>query len=1089
MSLTQARRDPVLTAPAFRDAGRPLDAATRSGFESGFGRDFSRVRVHDDAHAHDAARALDARAYAAGDHLVFGAGQYQPETATGRALIAHELAHTVQQAGVAMKADGPLPAGSDARLEAEADRAAVDVLAGRSAPALSRANKPVVFRNPASAPPPAPPAGSAPSGVVQPPNIKPGFTVDKANPPIANSNEVTIWLDKFKMPKPKGSGPWVQQAFNEVAAGKRLGTTLFVDQSYSAWKEDSKTDEYRDAWLRRNGFKTFWELANAITVASKHPTNPLVVHADIKAILPTLGGGLQKIKCDIDHIVEKHMGGTSQPSNLQLLTSNVNQPSGSAAHGELKALAQQFIDYSPDWKNVKRITLRIANCEIDPTPDDMSVKLETLLRANPQLGNAKVAASADRKPLYLAAGAMGETIQVQPKGETPIDDAGVRIVPGVKLSKYKRGAAATLPDTVVGELDNRAMTKSGAADKGIEFQAKPPPKPVPGAAAAAATGPATPAETMIPANTEHRVLSLDKTKFKGLAFYYPYLSPGTIKTVDIDGNGGLIGTGVIKPTVQFFGDLDIAFGPNELKLVKKLNVETLNGSALMQRLKNNFRFTDSSLDLDLMKFVPSGQVSFSAGPADKPIVTGTIKASVEGGAFVATGDLKAGEIPGITAADGKVTYNSKTGWSGLVKATSTKFPGATKVDVSVGMREGAKGLEFFGDGGVTTKVRETDITLNASWRGSTIGYYGKAVIPKPFPLVDAVEIGGSYQDSTLVLNGTVKGFTWKNKFQGDLAVKYVKKDGEDGKFSGTVDAKTIGDTSKMDGHINLTLHDSGRLSGLGEISYQVTKDIRPKLGIELLAGNPGYRVRLFGEVSFNTIPLTGQWPKPGGERRDILKGVGVKVSLPVAPVPGLSVYFSAKGSLGVEYGVGPLALNNVKFNGELWPLEDDPKVKAKLTGRLAAPAFVGVYGTFGARLGAEVFAGALGLNGGIDITPSLRLNVDAGIDVAAEYGAQGFSFEAIATVKGALEAALGIDLKGEIYGAYGLLSYTWTYPVARTQPKRLGPELKVTLGKLAYSKEKGITWPSLDQIDYEPKEFDPKSIISDLLSDTKPQKT
>ena len=61
-----------VVAPPIRDAGRPLDAATRGSMEAGFGRDFSHIRVHDDARAHDNARGLSAHAYAAGDHIVFG---------------------------------------------------------------------------------------------------------------------------------------------------------------------------------------------------------------------------------------------------------------------------------------------------------------------------------------------------------------------------------------------------------------------------------------------------------------------------------------------------------------------------------------------------------------------------------------------------------------------------------------------------------------------------------------------------------------------------------------------------------------------------------------------------------------------------------------------------------------------------------------------------------------------------------------------------------------------------------------------------------------------------------------------------------
>ncbi len=65
--------------------------------EQRFGHDFSRVRVHTDPAAQHSAREVNAHAYTVGHNLVFGAGQFAPETPTGRHLIAHELTHTLQQ--------------------------------------------------------------------------------------------------------------------------------------------------------------------------------------------------------------------------------------------------------------------------------------------------------------------------------------------------------------------------------------------------------------------------------------------------------------------------------------------------------------------------------------------------------------------------------------------------------------------------------------------------------------------------------------------------------------------------------------------------------------------------------------------------------------------------------------------------------------------------------------------------------------------------------------------------------------------------------------------------------------------------------
>lgn len=98
----QANDDEKIAAPpivqdVLRSPGRPLDPATRRFMEPRFGYDFSRVRVHTDAKSAESARAINALAYTVGQDMVFGAGQYLPETNEGRQLVAHELTHVMQQ--------------------------------------------------------------------------------------------------------------------------------------------------------------------------------------------------------------------------------------------------------------------------------------------------------------------------------------------------------------------------------------------------------------------------------------------------------------------------------------------------------------------------------------------------------------------------------------------------------------------------------------------------------------------------------------------------------------------------------------------------------------------------------------------------------------------------------------------------------------------------------------------------------------------------------------------------------------------------------------------------------------------------------
>lgn len=88
---------PLMVQETLRSGGQPLDAATRAFMEPRFGQDFSRVRVHADLKAAESSRSINALAYTVGRDVVFGAGHYAPQTPSGRQLLAHELAHVVQQ--------------------------------------------------------------------------------------------------------------------------------------------------------------------------------------------------------------------------------------------------------------------------------------------------------------------------------------------------------------------------------------------------------------------------------------------------------------------------------------------------------------------------------------------------------------------------------------------------------------------------------------------------------------------------------------------------------------------------------------------------------------------------------------------------------------------------------------------------------------------------------------------------------------------------------------------------------------------------------------------------------------------------------
>ncbi len=88
---------PPIVEEVLRSPGQPLDASTRTFFESRFGHNFSQVRVHTDVRAAESARAVSALAYTVGRDVVLAEGRYAPGSASGRRLLAHELTHVIQQ--------------------------------------------------------------------------------------------------------------------------------------------------------------------------------------------------------------------------------------------------------------------------------------------------------------------------------------------------------------------------------------------------------------------------------------------------------------------------------------------------------------------------------------------------------------------------------------------------------------------------------------------------------------------------------------------------------------------------------------------------------------------------------------------------------------------------------------------------------------------------------------------------------------------------------------------------------------------------------------------------------------------------------
>ncbi len=134
----------VLASP-----GQPLNADARAFMEPRFGHDFSGVRVHTDARAAESARAVNALAYTVGRDVVFGTGQYVPETMAGKRLLAHELTHVVQQGNTTSNLQTKLTVNSpEDASEHEAEKVArlVDVHPTSTTPPITKTGLPTTIQ-------------------------------------------------------------------------------------------------------------------------------------------------------------------------------------------------------------------------------------------------------------------------------------------------------------------------------------------------------------------------------------------------------------------------------------------------------------------------------------------------------------------------------------------------------------------------------------------------------------------------------------------------------------------------------------------------------------------------------------------------------------------------------------------------------------------------------------------------------------------------------------------------------------------------------------------------------------------------------
>ena len=218
--------------------GQSLDGATQRRMQSAFGVDFAGVRVHTDTRARELTEGMQARAFTIGSDIAFGGEEYKPGTPVGDALLAHELAHVVQQGGGNAAAGAQHKGGDSGSLEEDADRSAVGAVVKLWSGArgeLSQLGQQAMPRMR---------SGLRLQGCGSSPKKTDSTTPGAASKPVALSGD---WAKDVETARPKDETKPRDEAMMLALVKQALGTKFDVNVATQSSKDQESPKDYKKA--------------------------------------------------------------------------------------------------------------------------------------------------------------------------------------------------------------------------------------------------------------------------------------------------------------------------------------------------------------------------------------------------------------------------------------------------------------------------------------------------------------------------------------------------------------------------------------------------------------------------------------------------------------------------------------------------------------------------------------------------------------------------------------------------------------------------------------------------------------------------
>jgi len=1001
--------------------GSSMSGETKSFMESRFGTDFSDVKIHSGGEAAQLSQALNAKAFTVSNNIYFNNGQYQPDSDSGKHLLAHELTHTIQQGSSVKRKEliqrVPAAAAATGPKKGVLDKAKNLQKATKVNP-LDRVKRILYVPE------------------IQIPDIKkammPGVTTNYAFKKTPRSDtHIAVWDaaattgGKFD----KKFDDKVKAEINDEASAANFFMKPKTEGASSPLKQLITGDKNQ---IRNQITRPFWDV----------------------------DGNNIDHGYDVDHKVELQLGGLDGLGNLWLLEAATNRSSGSNINTEINNKVKTVLtdnlgdkaDLSDDYLSSLRERYTITAGKLtDGLPVTGSGKgwelsqikngehLDGLSFISKNSANRKTLAKNDNLSLILsdrygvrrnfpwvpAAGNKWQPFDEQIGKEIKSNGATLRII----RMKYTDADQATIINTgstgqatITAFRDSKLLSKALNTDVDIT--------PVPGIYGG-----------RLNMLSVKQAISSD-IKARGL-------SPIIIDDLDINETSGLIGSGRIITDVPLIkgSAIKLTFDEDGIKISKIFSAGDI-------KLPKPFKISDTSLEVYVTQdgIGVKGEVNFEISKLGK----GKLSAKADSA--------------GTFALAGSFDFDSKTFDPARVEVNY--LDGQLSVKGEIGIPEGNK-IKGLKSAHATIGYANDSLTAEGSGEFNikgikqsnvTIGYANDQLIIKgDFELdngIPGVKSGGGSIKVTRGGDGkyhvSAKGHAEPDipKINPKLSISYddgaLTMEGEASytaeKLSGSV---TVGATNRKldaDGQPTGTPGDHFNVYGTGSLTVMITDWLQGTAKLKL---TPNKEIEVFGRLEI---------PKPINffERKEIKKPLfhPPAVVIPIFAIPlgnySIGVVGEIKGGLDFDAGIGPGQLRNVFAEIKYNPSRpDDTTFKAGA--EVGIPAGAGI--TLSAYAGLGLGAGPARVTGGIEISGRLGLDGEAKAKAEVNWSPKDkLSIDALGTIEVHPRFTFNVDAK--ILASLDLLvtsfDHEWKKNLASFS---FGPDMQASVSMPVHYKE------------------------------------